>query len=231
MTAVDTPARARSTSIDPVRPAGPRPERRPGRHLKPVERPSRPVAGGRTRPAAPVLVGTGMVIAALFALAAMHALLIGGQIRLDDSQRAVASETEEIRALRLRVAELESPGRVLDVARERLGMVEPGEVGYLLPGTVDTGSDERIRVAAAEPPPPPPEPELLDGDDASSPEQDAVDQATDVDDTSNTGNTGNAGTGNADDPVDQETGTAQPDPSPTETDAAPDAPVAEGGNE
>lgn len=172
-----------------------------------------------------------MVIAALFALAAMHALLIGGQIRLDDSQRAVASETEEIRALRLRVAELESPGRVLDVARERLGMVEPGEVGYLLPGTVDTGSDERIRVAAAEPPPPPPEPELLDGDDASSPEQDAVDQATDVDDTSNTGNTGNAGTGNADDPVDQETGTAQPDPSPTETDAAPDAPVAEGGNE
>lgn len=220
MTAVDTPARARSTSIDPARPAGPRPERRPGRHLKPVERPSRPVAGGRTRPAAPVLVGTGMVIAALFALAAMHALLIGGQIRLDDSQRAVASETEEIRALRLRVAELESPGRVLDVARERLGMVEPGEVGYLLPGTVDTGSDERIRVAAAEPPPPPPEPELLDGDEASSPEQDAVDQATDADADADAG---------AD--ADADSSTAQPDPSPTETDAAPDAPVAEGGNE
>lgn len=219
MTAIDTPtARARSTSVAPVRPAGPRPERRPGRHLKPIERPSRPsrpsspFVGARTRPAAPVLVGTGMVIVALFALAAMHALLIGGQIRLDDSQRAVASETEEIRALRLRVAELESPGRVLDAARERLGMVEPSEVGYLLPGTVDTGSDDKIRVAAAEPPPPPPEPEVADADSA---EQAAVDETVDSDSQSEP-STDTASSGSED--------SERPD-------AAPDAPIAGGGNE
>ncbi len=156
-------------------------------------------------PAAPVLVGVGIVIVALFTLAAMHALLIGGQLRLDQSERAVASETEEIRALRLRVAELESPGRVLDVARDRLGMVEPSEVGYLLPGTIDTGDEEPVRVAPAETPPPP-EPEVAE---SVSAEQQAVD-ATDAENTSGDG-------------ADTET-TDRPD-------AAPDAPTAEGGSE
>ncbi|MGK2929339.1 MAG: FtsB family cell division protein [Acidimicrobiales bacterium] len=100
----------------------------------------------------PVLVGTGIVLSALFALAVMHALLIGGQIRTDDLQRAVASETEEIHRLRLRVAQLESPDRVLEVARDRLGMVPPTEVGYLLPTGVDTGDDALVRVEAAQTP-------------------------------------------------------------------------------
>ena len=128
----------------------PRPRRRPGRHLRPVARPTR-----RRSPAVPVLVGAGMVISALFALAVMHALLIGGQLRLDGMQREVAAETEEIRRLRLRVAELEAPDRVLDVARRRLGMVQPGEVGYLAPAGVDTGDLTRTRVEPATLPPPP----------------------------------------------------------------------------
>ena len=128
----------------------PRPRRRPGRHLRPVTRPSR-----RRSPAVPVLVGAGIVITALFALAVMHALLIGGQIRLDGMQREVAAESEEIRRLRLRVAELESPDRVLDVARRRLGMVQPAEVGYLAPAGVNTGDLTRTRVEPATVPPPP----------------------------------------------------------------------------
>lgn len=130
-------------------PAQPTPRRnpRPGRHLRPIAPPTR-----RRSPAVPVLVGTGIVLTALFALAVMHALLIGGQIRTDDVQRAVASETEEVHRLRLRVAELESPDRVLEVARDRLGMVPPTEVGYLLPTSVDTGDDTLVRVEPAETP-------------------------------------------------------------------------------
>jgi cell division protein FtsL len=139
------------TSAATDRPApSPAPERRRGPHLAPVRRPTR-----RRSPAVPVLVGTGIVIVALFALAAMHALLIGGQVELDHMQREVAAESEEVRRLQLRVAELESPHRVLAVARERLGMVQPEEIGYLLPAGVDTGDDALVTVAPAVVPPEP----------------------------------------------------------------------------
>jgi len=144
------PARAGA----PQRAAPVRPGVAPGRHLRPVERP-RP----RRSPAVPALVGVGMVIAALLALAVMHALLIGGQVRLDGMQGDVAAETEAIRRLELRVAELESPDRVLDVARDRLGMVQPSEVGYLLPVGVPGAPEEPVRVAAAEAPAPEPAPD------------------------------------------------------------------------
>src|SRR5688572_6984044 len=79
----------------------------------------------------------------------MHAVLIGGQVRLDAMRSGVASETEAIRRLELRVAELESPDRVLDAARDRLGMVQPTEVGYLLPVSVEGVPEEPVRVEAA----------------------------------------------------------------------------------
>ncbi|MDZ7673664.1 MAG: septum formation initiator family protein [Acidimicrobiales bacterium] len=134
----------------PVRPEEERPRRRSGRHLRPVEKQKR-----RRSPAVPIVVGAGIVVVALFALAAMHALLINRQIRLDDLRQDAAAEAEEVRRLRLEVAELEAPDRVLDVARTRLGMVDPAEVGYLLPAGVEGGDGEPIRVAPATPAPPP----------------------------------------------------------------------------
>ncbi len=130
-----------------------RPRREPGRHLRPVEK-TKPTK--KRSPAVPVIVGAGIVIVALFALAAMHALLIGGQIHLDDLRREQAAEAEEVRRLRLQVAELEAPDRVLEVARDRLGMVDPGEVGYLLPVGVPGGDESPVRVDPATTPPPPP---------------------------------------------------------------------------
>jgi cell division protein FtsB len=157
------------TAVLPARGARVAPQRRPaGRHLKPVERPA-----PRRSAAVPALVGVAMVIGALLALAVMHALLIGGQVRLDGMHRDIAAETESIRRLELRVAELESPDRVLDVARERLGMVQPAEVGYLLPVGVEGGPDVPVRVAVAEAP----EPEPLDVATATSAEQAEVEQA------------------------------------------------------
>ncbi len=144
-----------------------RPRRRPGRHLRPVEKQTK-----RRSPAVPVIVGSGIVIVALFALAAMHALLISGQLHLDDLRREQASESEEIRRLRLEVAQLEAPDRVLEVARDRLGMVDPGEVGYLLPVGVAGGDDAPVRVDPATTPPP--------VEETVSPEQAEVDADADA---------------------------------------------------
>ena len=222
MTAI-APARPRPTSTRHAAPAhypGPvrRPARRPGRHLRPVERP-RP----KRSPAVPALVGVGMVIAALLALAVMHALLIGGQVRLDAMRRDVAAESEAIRRLELRVAELESPDRVLDVARDRLGMVQPAEVGYLLPVGVEGGAEEPVRVAPAEIPPEP-EADVVAGE--QSPEQAEVEQAVAADGSTTDPTAGtdsaaedDAGAGDVDD-------AAGRDP-----DTAPDQPVAGGRDE
>lgn len=146
---------ARGVRPDRELDGGPAPDRRPehrrGQHLRPVVRP-RP----RRSPAVPALVAVGIVISALLGLAVMHALLIGGQVRLDAMRGGVASETEAIRRLELRVAELESPDRVLDAARDRLGMVQPTEVGYLLPASVAGVPAEPVRVVAATVPEPEP---------------------------------------------------------------------------
>ena len=202
---------------DPRTEPAPRPRRRPGRHLRPVARPVR-----RRSPAVPVLVGAGIVITALFALAVMHALLIGGQIQLDGMQRQVASESEEIRRLRLRVAELEAPDRVLEVARTRLGMVQPAEVGYLAPAGVQTGDDTRTRVEPAVLPPPEPEPETDATADATSAEEREVAEALAQEDGAST-----ATSGATTDTADTTTGAA-PDGTSSPGD---DRPVAGGGDE
>ena len=173
MTAV-IPARGAPTEVahERVTPAR-RPEHRRGQHLRPVERP-RP----RRSPLVPALVGVGIVIAALLGLAVMHAVLIGGQVRLDAMRSGVASETEAIRRLELRVAELESPDRVLDAARDRLGMVQPTEVGYLLPVSVEGAPEEPVRVEAAAVP----TPEVEPGTGATDADAtDATDGAADAD--------------------------------------------------
>lgn len=128
-----------------VRPQrAPRPDGARGRHLAPVA-PARP----RRSPVVPALVAAGIVLVALFALAAMHALLISGQFRLDGLRQDASSETEKIRRLELRVAQLEAPDRVLGAARDRLGMVEPDQVGYLPPVGVPVEDATPVRVAPA----------------------------------------------------------------------------------
>lgn len=126
-----------------------RSRRRGGRHLKAVSPQRR-----RRSTAIPVLVGAAVVFLGMFAVAGMHAFLIDGQIELDALQREVASESEAVERLRLAVAELEAPDRILSVAQERLGMQEPGEIGYVLPeGSADSASLLRVPPATVPPPP------------------------------------------------------------------------------
>lgn len=120
--------------------------------VNPARRPAPRRAGGEARPRLQVvddarlgsahrrrrmrLVVTLAAVGAagcLFLLAAFNAMLVTGQGRLDRLEQRVAEVQSQYSANRLRVAELESPDRIVRVARDRLGMVPPPDVTYLTP--------------------------------------------------------------------------------------------------
>jgi len=81
-----------------------------------------------------LMVGVGVVVlAALFGLAAFNAVLVSSQSRLDQLEKDVAEAQSQYSANRLKVAELEAPEHVVEVAQKRLGMVPPPRVTYLTP--------------------------------------------------------------------------------------------------
>ena len=120
----------------PQRHPSPSPARtapRPRQHLQAAPRPSRklmPLVGW----AAAITV-----VAALFALALFHAMIVDRQTTLDNLNEQI----EDVRAvndrLRLNVARAESPDRIVAEALYRLGMVEPDRRVYLSPVELDEG--------------------------------------------------------------------------------------------
>lgn len=95
------------------------------------------------------LVGT-VGIVALFALAAFHAMLASGQAQLDQLESRVSDAQARYESLRLDVAELEAPNRIVREAQERLGMVPPPDVTYLTPSEAVT---QEVGQAAVNPSP------------------------------------------------------------------------------
>jgi cell division protein FtsL len=89
-------------------------------------------AGARPRRIFPVLRAL-FVSAALFGLVAWHVALTTWQAHLERVQREAQTAQERYERLRLEVAELEAPERVVAVAQRRLGMVPPPQVTYLSP--------------------------------------------------------------------------------------------------
>ena len=80
-----------------------------------------------------------VVAAALFGLVASHVALTQGQFRLQTLRQHAEAEQARYERLRLQVAELESPARVVAAAQERLGMVPPPGVTYLSPAGPASG--------------------------------------------------------------------------------------------
>ena len=80
-----------------------------------------------------VVAGVAFVAIALFGVVIAHVLLMQGQFELEAMQRQAAKQQAEYDRLRLQVAELESPGRIVATAQERLGMVSPPAITYLAP--------------------------------------------------------------------------------------------------
>jgi cell division protein FtsL len=83
-------------------------------------------------------VGGAIVVAGLFALVAFHVVVTQAQFRLDKMDARAANEQARYQRLRLQVAELESPDRIVAAAQERLGMVPPPGVTYLSPAGATT---------------------------------------------------------------------------------------------
>jgi cell division protein FtsL len=88
----------------------------------------------------PLRVGTiaaVLLFVALFALAAFQTVLIRAQDRLDHLNADVAEQDEHHRQLSLEVADLQSPERIAQVARDRMGMIAPHTVTFLEPHPTD----------------------------------------------------------------------------------------------
>jgi len=98
-----------------------------------------------------VMFGGGLLLVfGLFALAASHAMLASGQAKLDRLHAEVDDAQARYQSLRLDVAELEAPERIVREAQERLGMVPPPDVTYLSPSAAMA---DEVGTAAAAPSP------------------------------------------------------------------------------
>ncbi len=126
---------ARASSLPARTPATREPLRRRS-HLRVVE--ARPARVARRRITGLVLALTTLVLfASLFGLAVFHTVLVQSQSKLDHMDEQIVDSRSRTEQLRLRVAELEAPERLVDVAVEDLGMVTPHDVVVLTPaGTV-----------------------------------------------------------------------------------------------
>lgn len=96
----------------------------------------RVMAGSRQNPAR--LRRTGIVVAlvllaGLFITGAVQAVVTEAQGRIDQLNTQIDEATAQDRELRLRRAELLAPARLRAAARDRLGMVTPTTIVYLVP--------------------------------------------------------------------------------------------------
>lgn len=126
------------------------PERAPSRSPghAPVRRRLRAVPEGyiprpvRVRRRRLVLRAAGVTIGVvILGIAAAHAALVDGQLRLQALEVEVEEATDAYQRLRLQVAELEAPERIVAAAQERLGMVPPPGVTYLSPSGPMTATE------------------------------------------------------------------------------------------
>lgn len=111
--------------------------RRPGdavaRHLAVVETPGSRLQVGRTR--ARLLLGGGAILAVVvaFALVYLHVVMAQRQFELQRLSSRAAQQQATYAGLRLQVAQLEAPQRIIATAEGTLGMSQPANVIYLLP--------------------------------------------------------------------------------------------------
>ena len=115
----------------------PAPERRPSARpdLQLVShRPRRRLVG------VVVTLASMALFASLFGLAVFHTMLVGSQSTIDEIESEIVAARSETEQLRLQVAELEAPERILSVASDDLGMVSPSEVLTLTAGDTDGAS-------------------------------------------------------------------------------------------
>ena len=142
-----------------IRATAPRPAPRPRPQAAPAAQPRLRVVPpdyvsprARRRRARRLLVAAStLAVLGLLGVATLHVVLSQGQFRLERLDARAGQEQERYERLRLEVAELESPARVVAAAQERLGMVPPPAVTYLSPkGAVADRRKQADTVGATE---------------------------------------------------------------------------------
>ncbi len=98
------------------------------RHLRLVREQARRRANGRR-----LLVSAGIALLGVFCLGlvTLHVLIAENQFTLDRLTQTAATEQASYEKLRLQVAQLEAPARIVDDAEGRLSLGQPGSVLYL----------------------------------------------------------------------------------------------------
>jgi hypothetical protein len=71
-------------------------------------------------------------VGTIFGAATFHVLLVQSGFRLDHLSHEVRDEQQKYEHLRLDVARLAAPERIVATAQERLGMIVPPNVAYLM---------------------------------------------------------------------------------------------------
>ncbi|MGH9103765.1 MAG: hypothetical protein ACRDYD_12405 [Acidimicrobiales bacterium] len=120
------------------RPAGAAPGARRAQHRRPDTVTLSVLPGGRRK----LRIGIGRLLGVLALVSLMSAaltvvvaqgFLAQQQLRLDRLGSQVSSASAHERVLRLEVAQLAAPSRIVSVAEQRLGMVVPSSTTYLAP--------------------------------------------------------------------------------------------------
>jgi cell division protein FtsL len=73
-----------------------------------------------------------LTVGTIFGAAIFHVLLIQSEFRLDGINKEASKEEARYGKLRLDVAQLSAPERIVATAQQRLGMVVPPQVAYLM---------------------------------------------------------------------------------------------------
>jgi cell division protein FtsL len=122
------PATNRRAQVQPA----PEKEAPRTRHLRVVPDVRRRALRLRISPRTGVVL-TVSLFGALFGVAVSHAVLIESQMDLEQLDERAATEQARYERLRLEVAELESPDRIVREAQGRLGMVPAEDMVWLTP--------------------------------------------------------------------------------------------------
>ncbi len=105
------------------------------------------------RPLRLALVATAVLtVGTIFGAAIFHVLLIQSEFRLDQLHQEAAKEQARYETLRLDVAQLSAPDRIVATAQQRLGMVVPPQIAYLMaPAPPDPPNTAASKGAGAQP--------------------------------------------------------------------------------
>lgn len=101
------------------------------------------------RPRLLMVGGVAVMCLVLLGVVVAHVMLAQSQLRLDKLNRQLASQVGLHRRLELQVAQLESPSRIVTVAQQRMHMVVPGSVTYLVPKTGPAHADNTAGTGTA----------------------------------------------------------------------------------